>query len=364
MNIPFLDLKRMDEALKQRLKSKFGEMLDAGIFSGGEEVAKFERSVGQFLRSRFAIPCANGTDALELGLRALEIGPGDEVIVPAMTWVSTAEAVLMVGAKPVFWDTDENGLLKYDWQNAITKRTKALIPVHLFGKMVRMEELTEKARSLGLKVIEDAAQAFGSFQDGKAAGAWGDVGCLSFYPTKNLGTLGEAGMCLAQDERLAGRIRLLLNHGQPVRDQHELVGRNSRVDTIQAAFLNVFLEDFEANQQKRKVLAQRYLEGLSQVAALRLPEGVLEADHNAHLFVVQSGRRDALRSFLAEKGVGTAIHYPAIVPDLKPFLTAGDFANARKLADEGLSLPLNPFLKEEEVDYVTKAMVTFFEMSQ
>lgn len=360
MNIPFLDLKRMDEALKQRLKSKFSEMLEAGIFSGGEEVVRFEDSVSQFLQSRFSISCANGTDALELALRALEIGPGDEVIVPAMTWVSTAEAVLMVGAKPVFWDTDKNGLLKDDWENAVTRRTKAVIPVHLYGKMVAMNPLTEKARQLGLKVIEDAAQAFRAFQDGKAAGTWGDVGCLSFYPTKNLGALGEAGMCLSQDVELAQRIRLLLNHGQPVRDRHELVGRNSRIDTIQAAFLNVFLEVFEANQQKRKVLAQRYMEGLSQVAELKLPEGILEADHNAHLFVVRTDRRDDLRMFLAEKGVGTAIHYPAIVPDLKPFETKGDFANARELADEGVSLPLNPYLAEDEQGFVISCVLEYF----
>lgn len=360
MNIPFLDLKRMDEALKQRLKSKFGEMLDAGIFSGGQEVAKFEDSVSQFLQSRFSIPCANGTDALELALRTLEIGPGDEVIVPAMTWVSTAEAVLMVGAKPVFWDTDESGLLKQDWENAVGSKTKAVIPVHLYGKMVRMDALTEKAGSLGLKVIEDAAQAFGSFQYGKFAGTWGDVGCLSFYPTKNLGALGEAGMCLTQNESLATQIRLLLNHGQPIRDRHELVGRNSRIDTLQAAFLNVFLEDFEANQQKRKSIARVYLEGLSQVSELKLPEGILEVDHNAHLFVIKTSRRDELRSFLAEKGIGTAIHYPEIVPDLRPFQTSGDFTNARQLAERGLSLPLNPYLTEAEAEFVAGQIRVFF----
>ncbi|GAB3217521.1 DegT/DnrJ/EryC1/StrS family aminotransferase [Algoriphagus aestuariicola] len=360
MSIPFLDLSRWDEALKRRLCRKFSEVLDAGLFSGGEEVAKLSDAVNQFLKSRFSIPCANGTDALELALRALGIGPGDEVIVPAMTWVSSAEAVVMVGAKPVFWDTDENGLLKDDWENAVTKRTKALIPVHLYGKMVRMEALTEKAKNLGLKVIEDAAQAFGSFQHGKAAGTWGDVGCLSFYPTKNLGALGEAGMCLTQDAELARRLCLLLNHGQPVRDEHELVGRNSRIDTIQAAFLNVFLEDFEANQRKRKTLAKRYLDELSALSELRLPEGILESDHNAHLFVVQTDRRDELKSFLAKNGVGTAIHYPTVVSDLGPFESTGNFENARKLAAEGLSLPLNPNLSDAEVLQIIASIIGFF----
>ncbi|GAA0879551.1 DegT/DnrJ/EryC1/StrS family aminotransferase [Algoriphagus jejuensis] len=361
MNIPFLDLKRMDGSLKERLKSKFSGALDAGIFSGGKEVATFEASISGLLNSPFSISCANGTDALELALRTLEIGPGDEVVVPAMTWVSTAEAVVMVGAKPVFWDTDETGLIRADWEKAISTKTKVVIPVHLYGKMPDMKALTDKAKKHRIAVIEDAAQAFGSVQDGKAAGTWSDVGCLSFYPTKNLGALGEAGMCLTQDERIAERIRLLLNHGQPLRDQHVLIGRNSRVDTLQAAFLNVLLEDFEINQVKRKAIARRYLSAFAGIDELMLPSRILEADHNAHLFVVRTERRDELRTFLAQKEIGTAIHYPTIIPDLKPFQSTGDFTNARKLAKTGLSLPLNPFLSEEEIAIVIKAILAFFE---
>lgn len=360
MNIPFLDLSRMEKSLKNRLKERFSAILDAGVFSGGKEVEKLEKSVSAYLKSSFPISCANGTDALELALRALEVGPGDEVIVPAMTWVSTAEAVVMVGARPVFWDTDENGLIRDDWEKAITSKTKAVIPVHLYGKMVDMGELNRKAKKLGLFVIEDAAQAFGAFQKGKAAGTWGDVGCLSFYPTKNLGALGEAGMCLTQDEVLAEKLRLLLNHGQPVRDQHELVGRNSRIDTLQATFLNVMLEDFESNQKKRKAIAKSYLEAFSGICELKLPLGILDADHNAHLFVIQTEKRNELRAFLAEQGIGTAIHYPTILPDMKPFAVGGKFENARRLAKNGLSLPLNPFLSEEEVESVINSVVTFF----
>ena len=350
----------MDESLKGRLKSKFSEVLDAGIFSGGKEVEIFEASVSELLHSQFSISCANGTDALELALRALDVGPGDEVIVPAMTWVSTAEAVVMVGAKPVFWDTDEEGLLRDNWEEAVSAKTKAVIPVHLYGAMVPMKVLIAKAKAHRIWVIEDAAQTFGAFQDGKAAGTWGNVGCLSFYPTKNLGALGEAGMCLTQDEDLAERIKLLLNHGQPKRDQHELIGRNSRIDTLQSAFLNVLLEDFQRNQDRRKALAKRYLVAFSEIDELKLPSGILEADHNAHLFVVRTSRRDELKTFLAKRGIGAAIHYPAIVPDLKPFQTRGDFTNARKLAETGLSLPLNPFLSEEEVGFVVDKVSRFF----
>lgn len=350
----------MEENLKERLKNRFSEVLEAGVFSGGKEVEQFEKSVSTFLKSPFSIPCANGTDALELALRALGIGPGDEVIVPAMTWVSTAEVVLMVGAKPIFWDTDQEGLLQKDWGNAVTSKTKAVMPVHLYGKMVDMNDLTEKAKLLGLFVIEDAAQAFGAFQNGRAAGTWSDVGCLSFYPTKNLGALGEAGMCLTQDEHLSEQIRLLLNHGQPARDQHELVGRNSRVDTIQCAFLNVMLDDFEKNQHKRKAIAERYLEAFSNLEALRLPIGILNIDHNAHLFVIQTEKRDELKGFLAAKDIGTAIHYPTILPDMKPFFSGGNFLAARNLANQGLSLPLNHFLKEEEVEFIVSAVHEFF----
>ncbi|MCS5490089.1 DegT/DnrJ/EryC1/StrS family aminotransferase [Algoriphagus limi] len=360
MQIPFLDLSRMDSDLQERLRMKFSQVLEKGIFSGGEEVQILEKTIQQKLNSLYAIPCANGTDALELALRALEIGEGDEVIVPALTWVSTAEAVRMVGAKPIFWDTDVNGLLRSDWVEAITPKTNAVIPVHLYGRMVDMNALAEVARIKGISVIEDAAQAFGAFQDGKAAGIWGSVGCLSFYPTKNLGALGEAGMCLTQDERLAEKIRLLSNHGQPKRDEHMLVGRNSRIDTLQAAFLTVMLEDFEKQQQKRKSLAKIYLEELSDIEGSELPQGLMESNHNAHLFVVKSDKRNELREFLAEHGIGTAIHYPQIIPDMEPYYMEGDFSNARTLANQGLSLPLNPWLKEEEVEKITEAIKSFF----
>lgn len=360
MKIPFLDLSRIDYELKEALKAKFSEVLDAGVFSGGKEVELLETSISKILNSPFSIPCANGTDALELALRALGIGPGDEVIVPAMTWVSTAEAVVLVGAKPVFVDTDENGLIGSDWEKAVSLQTKALMPVHLYGKMVEMKPLLSKANSHGLFVIEDAAQAFGAFQEGKAAGTWGDVGCLSFYPTKNLGALGEAGMCLTCSKELADKIRLISNHGQPVRDQHELVGRNSRIDAIQAGFLNVFLEKWEENLAKRKWFAKIYLEGLSGISEIRLPSGLNLSDHNAHLFVIQTERRDELIAFLAEKGIGTAIHYPMILPEMKPFKSEGNFPNSRKISEKGLSLPLNSWLLESEVRVVIEGVREFY----
>ncbi|WP_425639915.1 DegT/DnrJ/EryC1/StrS family aminotransferase [Algoriphagus yeomjeoni] len=360
MKVPFLDLKRIDAELKNALKSKFAEMLDKGFFSGGEEVQAFESQITNYLNSPFSIACANGTDALELALRALGIGKGDEVIIPAMTWVSTAEVVVMVGAKPVFWDTDENGLLASDWEKAITPKAKAVIPVHLYGKLVDMESLMRKAKLHRLFVIEDGAQSFGSFQNGKAAGTFGDVGCLSFYPTKNLGALGEAGMCLTNDQELSNRIKMLLNHGQVIRDKHEIVGRNSRIDSIQAGFLNVILSRFESFQTTRKRIAQMYLDELSSIDGLKLPSDILQEDHNAHLFVIQTGRRDELKRFLLEKEIGTAIHYPQILPDMKPFRSKGEFKNARNLSQRGLSVPLNHWMKDEEIENIVKSIQDFF----
>ncbi len=360
MEIPFLDLRRFDASLKESLREKFDKMLDEGVFSGGREISDFEARVQVKLQSAHGIACANGTDVLELGLRGLGVAPGDEVIVPALTWVSTAEAVQMVGAKPVFWDTDADGLLAADWENAISPRTKVVIPVHLYGKMVQMNQLSQQAKSNSIFVMEDAAQSFGAFQEERAAGTWGEVGCLSFYPTKNLGALGEAGMCLTQDADLANRIRLLLNHGQKVRDTHVLVGRNSRMDSLQAGFLNVLMNRFDAFQTKRKLLAKNYLENLSQIAELSLPNGILNSDHNAHLFVIQTERRDGLRDFLRNKGIGTAIHYPKIIPEIGLFESKGNFPNALKIAKNGLSIPLNPFLEEIEQEYIIDQIQHFF----
>lgn len=360
MEIPFLELKLLDEKLKEALRTKFASMLDDGIFSGGEEVDRLEASLFREFDSAFVMTCANGTDALELALRALEIGQGDEVIVPAMTWVSTAEAVCLVGAKPVFWDVDEDGLLGQDWHQAITVRTKAVIPVHLYGKMAYMDPIMAVAKDRGIKVIEDAAQAYGASLNGKAAGTCSDIGCLSFYPTKNLGALGEAGACVTQDSGLAEKIRLLRNHGQIIRGRHELIGRNSRIDTLQAGFLNVLLANFSCFQKTRKELAGIYLEKLRPIEGLKLPQEMMGEAHNAHLFVICTEKREALQAFLVQRGIGTVVHYPQILPEMKQFFQIGDFPNAGKLSKQALSLPLNPWLKKGEIELVASAVRDFF----
>lgn len=359
-NIPFLDLARYPEDLKNSLREKFSEMLNAGLFSGGKEVAVFEHKLSLYHESPFAVACANGTDALEIALRALRIGPGDEVIVPAISWVSTAEVVCLVGAKPIFIDVDQTGLIdtsKLDL--VISARTKAIIPVHLYGQMVDMPRLMKYVSDKSIKVIEDAAQAFGCQLHGKMAGTWGDLGCLSFYPSKNLGALGEAGAIISQQAEYETEIRSLINHGQLLRDEHLTVGKNARIDTLQAGFLNVLFESFEAWQQKRKYLANIYWESLKDVAWLTLPPKAIDGSYNFHLYTIQTTFRNKLKDFLKNSGIQTVIHYPTPIPKMIPYNDGQTYPNAERICNEILSLPLNPWLTENEVLYICESIKKF-----
>ncbi|MHA7128810.1 DegT/DnrJ/EryC1/StrS family aminotransferase [Algoriphagus namhaensis] len=360
MEVPFLDLKRFDATLKADLMQAFQEMLDSGLYSGGKQLTCFEDWMKEQVGAAHVIPLGNGTDALELALRALGVQSGDEVIVPALTWVSTAEAVTLLGATPIFADTDEDGLISDTWTEHISSKTRVVIPVHLYGKMVEMDRLCQKADTLGLKVVEDAAQSFGAVQKGKPSGSWGDVGAFSFYPTKNLGALGEGGACVTDHPECADIIRLFSNHGQMKRDEHLIQGRNARMDSIQAGFLLILARYFEDFQTRRKELAQRYLDELGSIAELKLPESILRDDHNAHLFVVRCVQRDELRRYLSKNGIGTAVHYPQLIPDMKAFSQKGDFQTSRKLTQTILSLPLNPYLKDSEQEFVIEKIRKYF----
>ena len=364
--IPFLDLADFPADLKLELQAKFSQMLDKGIFSGGEEVVGLENELKAYLKAPYFIACSNGTDALEIALRALNIGQGDEVIVPAMSWVSTAEAVQLLAATPVFAEIDANGLLDLDkLPHYLSSKTKAIIPVHLYGKMVDMKKLSALAKANNLYLIEDAAQAFGACQHGIPAGLWGDIGCFSFYPTKNLGALGEAGGLSTKDSSMDRKIRLLINHGQEVRDTHEIVGRNARIDTLQAGLLRVKLSYFDNWQKKRKALAKVYLEGLRGLTAIQFPNGILEEDHNAHLFVIQTRKRDNLKMYLQSRGIGTAIHYPNPIPLMPAYSDeSGKFPIAERISQTILSLPLHPFLRVEDVEYICSEIKNFFDHSK
>ncbi|MCH7415369.1 DegT/DnrJ/EryC1/StrS family aminotransferase [Belliella sp. R4-6] len=358
--IPFLDLKQFPDHLKDELKEKFSELLDKGVFSGSEEVIRFEQKLSQLLGAPFVISCSNGTDALELALRALGIGQNDEVIIPAMSWVSTAEAVILVGAKPIFIDTDTSGLIDLEILDlSFTSKTKAIIPVHLYGKMVNMKKLVKWAESKGIFVIEDAAQAFGTFQIGISAGLHGDIGCFSFYPSKNLGALGEAGALITKDAKLAEKLKILRNHGQEVRDHHVTIGRNARIDTIQAGFLNVILNYFKEWQSTRKSLSKIYVDNLKNIDWIKLPDGTDLSDHNLHLFVIRTKFRNELREHMFQNGVETSIHYPTAIPQLSPYHSKKEFPESETLAKEVISLPMNPFLSEETVKKICEVIKSY-----
>ncbi|SNS16309.1 dTDP-4-amino-4,6-dideoxygalactose transaminase [Belliella buryatensis] len=358
--IPFLDLARFPEELKNSLREKFSEMLDKGLFSGGNEVFKFENKLALYQKTPFAVACANGTDALEIALRVLKIGQGDEVIVPAISWVSTAEAVCLVGAKPIFIDVDLSGLMDISKLDlVITSRTKAIIPVHLYGQMVDMPSIMQFVKNKPIKVIEDAAQAFGSHLKGRPAGTWGDIGCLSFYPSKNLGALGEAGALISQNPTFETELRAYINHGQLLRDEHFLVGKNARMDSLQASFLNVLFECFEEWQQNRSYLAEVYWESLKDMAWLNLPRKTLNGTYNFHLFTIQTAFRNQLKDFLNNAGIQSIIHYPTPIPKMKPYFDSITYPNAERICNEILSLPLNPWLTENEVNYICEVIKKF-----
>ncbi|HLW20655.1 MAG TPA: DegT/DnrJ/EryC1/StrS family aminotransferase [Cyclobacteriaceae bacterium] len=353
--IPFLELRTMHEHLGEELKEKFSEVLAEGIFSAGREVDALEENIRKMLGLPNAISCSNGTDALELSLKVLGIGHGDEVVVPALTWISTAEAVANVGASPVFCDVNEEGLMTPEiLEGVISSKTKAVIPVHLYGKMVDMPMLLKLASRHGLKVIEDAAQAFGAKLQGRSAGTFGHTGCFSFYPTKNVGALGEAGLITSKDKNIEERIRFLLNHGQSSRDVHTLQGRNSKIDSMQAGFLNVKLRYLHSWQAIRKKLAAVYLHELQDARGIKLPKGILQDDHNAHLFAIQTEERDILKKHLERLGIGTAIHYPKPIHLTEAFRSHHSFPMAEKISKSTLSLPLHPYLKEAEVEWICR----------
>ncbi len=343
--IKFLDLKALHAPIQDELSEAVQRVVASGWYIGGEEVRQFEEDFASYLKVGHCIGCASGTDALELILRAFGIGPGDEVIVPAMTWVSDAEAVKLVGATPVFADVLENEYTidPRSISGQITERTRAIIAVHLYGLPCRMTEIMELAKKRDIKVIEDCAHSHGATLGGMKTGGLGDAAALSFYPTKNLGALGDAGAVTTNDPAVAEKIRLLSDHGQPTRDKHVLIGKTSRLDPIQAAVLNVKLKYLDQWNEVRASNARHFLEAL-QDTGLKLPYVPEGVTHVYHQFVIQSKQRNRLRDYLLTQGIETAIHYPKALPDLPIYncerYRAGDFPVSERLSQTALSLPI------------------------
>jgi UDP-N-acetyl-3-dehydro-alpha-D-glucosamine 3-aminotranferase len=366
VSIPQLDLTRQYAAIEAEVEAAVRRVLRGGRFILGAEGEAFEAECRAALDVEHAIGVGSGSDALRLVLVALGIGPGDEVVTSAFSFVASATAILHVGARPVFADVDP-ATLALDPDRAaaaITGRTRALLPVHLYGLPAAMGPLRAVAEPHGLALLEDAAQAFGATLGGRAAGGLGTAAAFSFYPTKNLGACGDAGLVTTRDPDLAARLRRLRNHGQVQKYDHVELGWTSRLDELQAAILRVKLRHLEAWTAARRRIALRYTEGLAGLP-LGLPSERPGARHVYHQYTVRTPRRDALARHLADAGIGTACHYPQPIPGQPLFRSLGYDASAYPAAwaaaQTVLSLPCFPELTDAEVDAVVTSIRAFFE---
>jgi len=370
MHVPFLDLKAHHESMRGELETAIREVMDSNAFAGGPFVAKFEQDFATYCGAANAIGVGNGTDALWLSMLALDIGAGDEVITVPMTFMATAEAISHCGAKPVFVDIDERTYtLDPDLlERAISLRTKAIIPVHLFGQAADMDAILEIAQRRGLPVIEDACQAHGAEYRGRKAGSLGTAGCFSFYPGKNLGALGEAGAVVTNNEELRNKIQMLRDHGQSKKYHHALIGWNARMDGIQGAVLRVKLKHLDRANEARRANARFYDQHLAGVEEVILPTEAEYGRHVYHLYVVRMQDRDRVLQAMANRGIACGIHYPIPVhlQEAYRFLghRKGSFPVAERCAEEFLSLPMYPELTTTQMEAVVHELKTLLPASQ
>jgi dTDP-4-amino-4,6-dideoxygalactose transaminase len=356
--VPFLDLRTQFETIRNEIEFSIREVLESTAFVGGPFVEKFEKSFAEFCGCDNAVGVSSGTSALWMTLLCLGIGPGDEVITVPNTFIATAEAISMCGARPVFVDVEESSYtLNPDLlEGAVTPRTKAVIPVHLFGQPADMDPIMDFAAGRKLFVIEDACQAHGALYKGRPVGSIGDAGCFSFYPGKNLGAYGEAGAVVTNNADLAKKIGMLRDHGQSQKYFHSMVGWNGRMDGIQGAVLSVKLEYLATWNERRRHNAALYRELLQGQEGIVLPMEMEYALHVYHIYAVRVRDRDAFISCLNEKGIGCGIHYPLPVHLQEAYrtfaLARGTFPVAEKCAEQLVSLPMYPELSLEQVEHV------------
>jgi dTDP-4-amino-4,6-dideoxygalactose transaminase len=369
--IPFVDLAAQLKSIRLHIAKAIEDALESSAFILGARVETFENEFAQFIGVAHGIGVGNGLDAIRLSLQALGLGPGDEVIVPANTFIATAMAVSAVGAKPVLVDCDATyGIDVSILDAAVTPRTKAIIPVHLAGQSANMDSILNCAERYRLLVVEDAAQAHGARYGESRCGSVGVAGCFSFYPGKNLGAMGDGGMIVTNDSSLAGKLRQLRNYGQEDKYQHLVKGSNSRLDGIQAAILSVKLPHLETWNQARRNHAAAYRELLSGVGDLKFQEREASASsmHVYHLFIVETQLRDQLRAHLNAAGIETGIHYPTPI-HLQPAYAdlghrAGDFPCAERLAATMLSLPMYAELQPHQINRVASEVKRFFDLNR
>jgi len=364
MKVPFVDLSARYHSLKSEIDTAISLVIAETAFISGKYATVFEQEFAGFLGQKNCVACANGTDSLEILLQAMGIGAGDEVIVPALSWISTAEAVGTVGAVPVFVDIDDYFSIDADLiESHITPRTKAIIPVHLYGQPADMGRIMEIARKHNLRVMEDCAQAHAARWDGRMVSTFGDCASFSFYPGKNLGAFGDAGAMTTDHDDLARTARRIANHGQEGKHNHLTEGRNSRLDGLQGAILSAALPYLPRWTRQRQQLAERYGQILKNLP-LDLPRIRPGGEHVWHLYVIRTTQRDAMMQFLEKEGIGTAIHYPTPMPLMPAYAhrghTAAEFPKAAAASSQILSLPMYPEMTSEQQDQVQKAIAKFF----
>lgn len=371
MRVPLLDLSEQNAALRPEIEAAIGRVLDTNGFILGNEVAALEKELAAYCGTNHAIGCASGSDALLLALTALDVGPGDEVITTPYSFFATVSSITRLGAKPVFVDIDPKtyNLDVSQIESKITERTKAIEPVHLYGQCTDMESLGEISRKHGVPIVEDAAQAIGAEEDGKRAGSMGEIGCFSFYPSKNLGGMGDGGFMTTNDDALAHKLSALRVHGSEERYYHKWVGLNSRLDGFQGATLRVKLPHLDSWSDRRKQNADRYRELFTDAGLTEQIAIPYERENGRHIYnqyvIRVPNRRDALKQFLTENEIGTDIYYPVSLHLQECFAylgyREGDFPESERASRETLALPIFPELKPEQQKYVVEKIAEFFD---
>lgn len=362
LNVPFASLNIMHQKIRKEMIEKFSEIYDNGYFIQSNEGASFEKEYAAFCNTKYCIGCANGLDAIQMILRAMDIGVGDEVIIPSNTFIATALAVTFTGATPVLVEPDlETYTLTADGlSEALTKKTKAIIPVHLYGQTADMDPINAFAKKHGLKVIEDAAQAHGATYKGRVAGSLADAAAFSFYPGKNLGALGDAGAIVTDDFDIAQKVRAIGNYGSYKKYHHIYIGLNSRLDEIQAGMLRIKLRHLPEYNSFRQRVAQMYLNGISNPEII-LPQVGENRTHVWHIFAIRTKKRDELQEYLKNRGIGTICHYPIAIHNQQSYIQLAHkpLPLAEKISAEELSLPLYFGMTDEQVFYVIDAINSF-----
>jgi dTDP-4-amino-4,6-dideoxygalactose transaminase len=365
--IPFVDLHAQYLTIKDEIDAAIADVVNQSLFIRGPYVEKFEVMFAEAVNAKYCVSCANGTDALYIAMASLGIKPGDEVIAPAHSWISTTETITQAGGKVIFCDTDTDTFTidVEHIESKVTDKTVGVVPVHLYGQPADMDPIMDIAQKHGLWVVEDCAQAHMARYNGRLVGTIGDVGCFSFYPGKNLGAMGDAGCVVTNNVNLANKMTKFARHGGLRKGEHEIEGINSRLDGIQAAILSVKLPHLNKWIERRQYVANQYAEMLSTVDLLELPKTALGREHVWHLYVVRSDYRDQLESFLNNESIQTGINYRIALPFLEAYKRYGhqpkDFPNAYKNQSRILSIPIYPEMEVGQIERVTSSIETFFE---